>query len=104
MVILPRFAELKTSYDRYDGAYLHSLRSWVTGYDSSVLTKWAFSTKPSNTYSNIDELLVCRPSLTNNIFVDQLALTSDNDKLLVGSVNTCVAVRPYSVYGLPYSK
>lgn len=101
---LPRFAELKTSYDRYDGAYLHSLRSWVTGYDSSVLTKWAFSTKPSNTYSNIDELLVCRPSLTNNIFVDQLALTSDNDKLLVGSVNTCVAVRPYSVYGLPYSK
>lgn len=101
---LPRFSELKTSYDRYDGAFLHSLSSWVTGYDSSVLANWAFSTKTSNTYSNIDELLVCRPSLTDNIFVDQLALTSDNDKLLVGSVNTCVAVRPYSVYGLPYSK
>ena len=27
----------------------------------------------------------------------------DDDKLLVVSVNTAVIVRPYSVYGLPYS-
>lgn len=101
---LPRFAELKTSFDRYEGAFLYSLNSWVTGYNSSVLSRWAFSTKSSNVYYNIDELLVCPPSITDSIFVDQFALTSDNDKLLVGSVNSCVAVRPYSVYGLPYSK
>lgn len=100
---LPRFAELKTSYDRYDGAFLYSLNTWVTGYTSSVLSRWAFSTKTSDTYYNIDELLVCPPSITDSIFVDQLALTSNNDKLLIGSVNSCVAVRPYSVYGLPYS-
>jgi hypothetical protein len=103
---LPRFAELKTSYDRYDGAFLYSLNSWVTGYTSSVLSKWAFafrSDSPSS-YKNIDELLICPPSITDSIFVDQFSLTSNNDKLLVGSVNSCVAVRPYSVYGLPYSK
>jgi hypothetical protein len=101
---LPRFAELKTSYDRYDGAFLYSLNSWVTGYNASVLSKWAFAFRSDSHFKNIDELLVCPPSITDSIFVDQFSLTSDNDKLLIGSVNSCVAVRPYSVYGLPYSK
>lgn len=101
---LPRFAELKTSFDRFDGAFLYSLNSWVTGYSPSVLSRWAFAFRTTNEYFNIDELLVCPPSITDSIFVDQFALTSDNDKLLIGSVNSCVAVRPYSVYGLPYSK
>ncbi len=103
---LPRYAELKTSYDRYEGAFLNSLRSWVTGYDSSVLDQWMRpdTSSGSPVYLGIDKLLVCRPSLTDNIFVDQSAACADNDKLLVGSVNTCVAIRPYSVFGLPYSK
>lgn len=101
---LPRYAELKTSYDRYEGAFLSSLKSWVTGYDSSALLNWMRPTGVPNSYTGIDKLLVCRPSITNNIFVDQSAACVDNDKLLVGSVNTCVAIRPFSVYGLPYSK
>ena len=101
---LPRYAELKTSYDRYEGAFLNSLKSWVTGYDSQALLRWMTPYGSSSTFYGIDDLLVCRPSITNNIFVDQSAACSDNDKLLVGSVNTCVAIRPYSVYGLPYSK
>ena len=101
---LPRFAELKTSYDRYEGAFLSSLKSWVTGYDSSALSNWMVDKTTDGSSAGIDKLLVCRPSITNNIFVDQSAACVDNDKLLVGSVNTCVAIRPYSVYGLPYSK
>lgn len=101
---LPRYAELKTSYDRYEGAFLSSLKSWVTGYDSEALYNWLRPTGVPQSATGIQQLLVCRPSITNNIFVDQSAACSDNDKLLVGSVNTCVAIRPYSVYGLPYSK
>lgn len=99
---LPRYSELKTSFDRYEGAFLSSLSSWVTGYDSAALLKWM---RPAtSTFFGVDNLLVCRPSITNNIFVDQSAACVDNDKLLIGSVNTCVAIRPFSVYGLPYSK
>ena len=101
---LPRYAELKTSYDRYEGAFLSSLKSWVTGYDSSALFNWLSQRLSDDSPVGIDKLLVCRPSITNNIFIDQSAACVDNDKLLVGSVNTCVAIRPYSVYGLPYSK
>lgn len=103
---LPRYAELKTSYDRYEGAFLDSLRSWVTGYDSNALAKWIqkSSSQAVEPYRGIDALLVCPPSIVNSIFVDQTATTVNNDKILVGSVNTCVAIRPFSVYGLPYSK
>lgn len=101
---LPRYAELKTSYDRYEGAFLHSLRSWVTGYDSKALDKWMRPSPYGASFEDIDALLKCKPSITNDIFVDQRATCADNDKLLIGSVNTCVAIRPFSVYGLPYSK
>ena len=103
---LPRYSELKTSYDRYEGAFLDSLRSWVTGYDSAALSKWmqVSSDNSVQPYRGIDALLVCPPSIVNSIFVDQTATTANNDKILVGSVNTCVAIRPFSVYGLPYSK
>lgn len=103
---LPRYAELKTSYDRYEGAFLDSLRSWVTGYDTTALDNWLFRLNSNGVvdYPGINTLLQCTPSLTDSIFVDQSALCCNNDKLLIGSVNTCVAIRPFSVYGLPYSK
>lgn len=103
---LPRYSELKTSYDRYDGAFKNSLKSWVTGYDDNTLRDWMMPHDFGSSITNygIDHLLKCKPSICNNIFVDQTAYTSDNDKILVGSVNTCVAIRPFSVYGLPYSK
>jgi hypothetical protein len=49
-------------------------------------------------------LFKCRASLLYPIFVNQWSGTVNDDKLLIGSVNTCVAVRPFSMYGLPYSK
>ena len=54
--------------------------------------------------NEFDDLFKCRPSLLYPIFVNQWSGTVNDDKLLIGSVNTCVAVRPFSMYGLPYSK
>lgn len=94
----PRYCEYKTSYDRVDGAFNSSLSSWVTGYDAELLYDW------SNGIGQISQLLVCRPSICYPIFQDQLSLCASYDKIFVGSVNTCVAVRNLSVHGLPYTK
>ena len=94
----PRYCEYKTSFDRVDGAFNSALSSWVTGYDSKVLWDW------SHGRGQISQLLVCRPSICYPIFQEQLSLCTANDKIFVGSVNTCVAVRNLSVHGLPYTK
>lgn len=102
----PRYAELKSARDYFEGGFCGTYKSWVTGYDQSFLSRWRRnlgSTSLAN-YGSIDDLFKCRPSLLYPIFVNQWSGTVNDDKLLVGSVNTCVAVRPFSMYGLPYSK
>lgn len=102
----PRYAELKSARDYYEGGFCGTYSSWVTGYDQSFLSAWRRnhgSVSVSN-YNSIDDLFKCRASLLYPIFVNQWSGTVNDDKLLVGSVNTCVAVRPFSMYGLPYSK
>lgn len=94
----PRYCEYKTSFDRVDGAFNSVLSSWVTGYDSDVLLKWATGD------GQISQLLSCRPSICYPIFQEQLSLCVAYDKIFVGSVNTCVAIRNLSVHGLPYTK
>lgn len=102
----PRYAELKGARDYFEGGFLGAYSSWVTGYDEEFLSLWRRnlgSTSLAN-YGSIDDLFKCRPSLLYPIFVNQWSGTVNDDKLLIGSVNTCVAVRPFSMYGLPYSK
>lgn len=102
----PRYAELKSARDYFEGGFCGTYKSWVTGYDQSFLSRWRRnlgSTSLAN-YGSIDDLFKCRPSLLYPIFVNQWSGTVNDDKLLIGSVNTCVAVRPFSMYGLPYSK
>ena len=102
----PRYAELKSARDYFEGGFCGSYSSWVTGYDQEFLNSWRInhgSASISN-YDSIDDLFKCRPSLLYPIFVNQWSGTVNDDKLLIGSVNTCVAVRPFSMYGLPYSK
>ena len=95
----PRYAEFKTSYDRYNGAFCHSLKSWVTGinYDAinaNVLNTWGAINAPN--------IFACRPDIVNSIF--GLGTTNaDDDQLFVGMVNMCYATRNLSRYGLPYS-
>ena len=101
----PRYAELKSARDYFEGGFIGTYSSWVTGYDSKFLNDWRknLGSGPLQ-YVGIDDLFKCRPSLLYPIFVNQWSGTVNDDKLLIGSVNTCVAVRPFSMYGLPYSK
>jgi hypothetical protein len=102
----PRYAELKSARDYYEGGFCGAYASWVTGYDEAFLSLWRrnLGSQSSVNYGSIDNLFKCRPSLLYPIFVNQWSGTVNDDKLLIGSVNTCVAVRPFSMYGLPYSK
>lgn len=102
---LPRYAELKTSYDRVDGAFNSAYSSWVTGYTPKMLDLWIknkLSAGSIKDLSGISNFLVCNPDICYNIFMNQRSSSVNDDKLLIGSVNTCVAVRPFSKYGLPY--
>lgn len=102
----PRYAELKSARDYFEGGFCGTYSSWVTGYDESFLNRWRLNQGSESipNYGSIDDLFKCRPSLLYPIFVNQWSGTVNDDKLLIGSVNTCVAVRPFSMYGLPYSK
>ena len=102
----PRYAELKTARDYFEGGFIGAYSSWVTGYNNSFLSRWRadVGTESVSSYIGVDDLFKCRPSLLYPIFINQWSGTVNDDKLLVGSVNTCVAVRPFSMYGLPYSK
>jgi hypothetical protein len=98
----PRYSEFKVSYDRYNGAFGDSLKSWVTGMSSLVLSN--ASTSVPSSYINVPKLFVCRPDIVKNIFLLESYLTSNDDNLYVGMVNMCYATRNLSRYGLPYSK
>lgn len=102
----PRYAELKSARDYFEGGFCGAYSSWVTGYDQPFLSLWRrnLGSQSFAKYGSIDDLFKCRPSLLYPIFVNQWSGTVNDDKLLIGSVNTCVAVRPFSMYGLPYSK
>ena len=102
----PRYAELKSARDYFEGGFCGTFKTWVTGYDESFLALWRTNRGRLSVadYGSIDDLFKCRPSLLYPIFVNQWSGTVNDDKLLIGSVNTCVAVRPFSMYGLPYSK
>ena len=102
----PRYAELKSARDYYEGGFCGTYSTWVTGYDQSFLSEWRRNrgSVGVSDYDSIEDLFRCRASLLYPIFVNQWSGTVNDDKLLIGSVNTCVAVRPFSMYGLPYSK
>lgn len=102
----PRYAELKSARDYFEGGFCGSYKSWVSGYDDRFLSLWRANRSVGQVsyLGGIDDLFKCRPSLLYPIFINQWSGTVNDDKLLVGSVNTCVAVRPFSQYGLPYSK
>lgn len=102
----PRYAELKSARDCYEGGFCGTYSTWVTGYDQAFLSSWRRNRGSVSVtdYDSIEDLFKCRASLLYPIFVNQWSGTVNDDKLLIGSVNTCVAVRPFSMYGLPYSK
>lgn len=99
----PRYAELKTSFDRYNGAFCFGLQSWVTGLNVEQLHKQLYARGEDHKYLNAVELFNCRPDLVSSIFLNQETLVTDDDNLYVGLVNMAYVVRNLSRYGLPYT-
>ena len=57
----PRYSEYKTSYDRYNGAFGNTLKSWVTGLNFDFLKDyflypWSAIAAPN--------MFLCRPIVT----------------------------------------
>lgn len=96
----PRYSEFKTSFDRYNGAFGNTLKSWVTGINFDFIKNTFYGTWSAISAPN---LFVCRPDIVKNIFGLTSYKTSDDDQLYVGMVNMCYATRNLSRYGLPYS-
>lgn len=99
----PRYAELKTSFDRYNGAFCFGLKSWVTGLNVDKLQERLYKSLGSVLQLDATELFNCRPDLVSSIFLDTETLVTDDDNLYVGLVNMAYVVRNLSRYGLPYT-
>ena len=100
----PRYLDFKLSYDRFSGAFLSSLRTWVTGQQMDVLQKAAASAPLGGSVGSfLYHLLYCPPRLTANVFVNNAYDGIDNDQFMIGSFIGCSVKRKLSVYGLPYS-
>lgn len=99
----PRYAELKTSFDRYNGAFCFGLKSWVTGLNVEQLHKQLYQQGEDFHMLNAVELFNCRPDLVSSIFLNTETLVTDDDNLYVGLVNMAYVVRNLSRYGLPYT-
>lgn len=100
----PRYLDFKLSFDRFSGAFLSNLRTWVTGQQLDVLQNAASSSPVGGSVGTfIYKLLYCPPSLCANVFVNQNYDGIDNDQFMVGSFIGCSVKRKLSVYGLPYS-
>lgn len=97
----PRYAEYKTSFDRFNGEFCFSLSNWVTGLDLDRLHQLLSSRNLPTTLA--PELFNCRPDLVKSIFLNQKTLLTSDDNLFVGLVNMAYVIRRLSRYGLPYS-
>lgn len=97
----PRYAEYKTSFDRFNGEFCFSLSNWVTGLDLSRLRDLLRVNNLPATLA--PELFNCRPDLVKSIFLNQNTLLTRDDNLFVGLVNMAYVIRRLSRYGLPYS-
>ena len=98
----PRYSEYKVSFDRYNGAFCDTLKSWVTGFNTHIFDSDRWNDMSYFSIS-VPQLFVCRPDIVKDIFTLQTYRDSNDDNLYVGMVNMCYATRNLSRYGLPYS-
>ncbi|AWW06077.1 MAG: major capsid protein [Microvirus sp.] len=98
----PRYSEFKVSFDRYNGAFCDSLKSWVTGFNTHIFDSDRWNDM-SHFLIHAPQLFVCRPDIVKDIFLIKDYYNSNDDNLYVGMVNMCYATRNLSRYGLPYS-
>lgn len=97
----PRYAELKTSYDRYNGEFCDSMSHWVSGLSKDILSALVHREDLDALAPNLFEI---RPDITSSIFLNQRTLTVSDDSLYVGLLNEVDVTRKLSRYGLPYAQ
>ena len=102
---VPRYYDWKLSKDTYQGAYLSTLKTWVTGQNSYNLQLYlvAILSGLIKASAITPALFVCSPQLVKDVFVNQnLYGGIDNDQFMIGSYVDCTVKRNLSRYGLPY--
>lgn len=101
----PRYAEYKTNFDKFNGAFCTTLSHWVAGLSQELLQdvlEEIYDPREDNVTIAL-KLMECRPDIVKSIFVDMDTKLVTDDVLYVGMFNQVFSNRQLSVYGLPYS-
>lgn len=99
---VPRYIAYKTDIDCVDGAFLTSLKSWVTPLTiDEIISKISLGSS-SGPWSPNYGLFKVSPFVLNSIFVSQCDSTVDTDQFLVEAFFDVKAVQNLDYDGMPY--
>lgn len=97
----PRYWPWKSKIDRVHGAFLTTLKDWVSPIDDFYLNKWFSSTE--GTESSISwPFFKVNPNTLDSIFAVAADSIWETDQLLINCDVSCKVVRPLSQDGMPY--
>lgn len=99
---VPRYIAYKTDVDCVDGAFLTSLKSWVTPLTIDEITSKISLGSGSGSWSPNYGLFKVSPFVLNSIFVSQCDSTIDTDQFLVEAFFDVKAVQNLDYDGMPY--
>lgn len=99
---VPRYIAYKTDIDCVDGAFLTSLKSWVTPLTIDEIISKISLVSGSGPWSPNYGLFKVSPFVLNSIFVSQCDSTVDTDQFLVEAFFDVKAVQNLDYDGMPY--
>jgi hypothetical protein len=99
---VPRYIAYKTDVDCIEGAFLTSLKSWVTPLTIDEIVLKITLGASTSTWSPNYGLFKVSPRVLNSIFVSQCDNTIDTDQFLVESFFDVKVVQNLDYDGMPY--
>lgn len=99
---VPRYIAYKTDVDCVDGAFLTSLKSWVTPLTIDEITTKIALGSGSGSWSPNYGLFKVSPFVLDSIFVSQCDSTIDTDQFLVEAFFDVKVVQNLDYDGMPY--
>lgn len=99
---VPRYIAYKTDVDCIEGAFLTSLKSWVSPLTIDEIVMKITLGSSTSTWSPNYGLFKVSPRVLNSIFVPQCDNTIDTDQFLVESFFDVKAVQNLDYDGMPY--
>lgn len=99
---VPRYVAYKTDVDFVDGAFLTSLKSWVTPLTIDEIVAKISLASGSSRWSPNYGLFKVSPYVLNSVFVAQCDSTVDTDQFLVESFFDVKVVQNLDYDGMPY--